>query len=637
MFDDGMLSCEIERLFYMKCFQKNEIMGEVYVTFSKLPTAADKFLYTYNLLKKYNKLPTECKMTNLKNTKKARQIRADANEKFKNGEFNSALSEYNKSLMTAKINSEDYAFALANRSAALYYLGEYDACIQDIHRALANKYPTELSYKLYEREVKCLKQMGKISQAELKLKEFLSRLSLTLMSKENKKNIEMNIKRFMNEKETNNQQDKLNVIKLFGGPNKNIPALSKFVKVKYSESMGRCLVVSSDINPGEVLAIEKPYAGVLRRESYEINCQNCFKCCLSGIPCLKCTSVIYCDESCRIKSYESGHKYECAMFSTFKEWPGMDHMEHLSLNIFLKSVCKLGFNEYIDTVCVLNADTTDSMMRGFNNNGKYLSDQFCSVYTLEGNECKRTVSDLFSRYCYAAVMVSLMTLSGLQIPYHQLGTVGGSLVHIICAVSSNAHGITQPSNFETQLKQNLVLDKRFTPVASLLMPVLSLLNHHCDPNVVRHNYNGTLVLTAIQPISKDSQLFDNYGLLYATHPKESRLRILKKQYCFCCECSSCENNWPLYGVLADQPRSECKIFTDINSDLLQKSSIKLYEIIKKIKSNECDGLQYIQFLYSHLKLLHDNIERPWVEYCDCQETIKEILYSTANKFTIEDY
>lgn len=63
----------------------------------------------------------------------------------------------------------------------------------------------------------------------------------------------MQIKRFLketNKKETNNQ-DKLDVIKLFGGPNKNIPALSKFVKMKYSESMGRCLVVSSDINPGK--------------------------------------------------------------------------------------------------------------------------------------------------------------------------------------------------------------------------------------------------------------------------------------------------------------------------------------------------------------------------------------------------
>lgn len=148
----------------------------------------------------------------------------------------------------------------------------------------------------------------------------------------------------------------------------------------------------------------------------------------------------------------------------------------------------------------MNADTTDPMMRGFNNIGKYLSDQFCSVYTLEGNETKRSVSDLFSRHCHAAVMVSIMILAGLQIPNHQLGTVGESLVHIICAVSSNAHGITQPSDCETHL------DDRFIPVASLLMPVLSLLNHHCDPNVVRHNYNGTIVLTAIQPIFKDSQV-----------------------------------------------------------------------------------------------------------------------------------
>jgi len=216
--------------------------------------------------------------------------------------------------------------------------------------------------------------------------------------------------------------------------------------------------------------------------------------------------VIYCDETCRTKSYERGHKYECSIFSTFSDWPGMDHMEHLTLDIFLKSVCKLGLDEYIATVCALNADTTDPMMRGFNNSGKYLSNQFCSVYTLEGNESKRSVTDLFSRHCHAAVMVSLIELAGLQISNHQLGTVGESLVHILCAVSSNAHGITRPSDYESQLRLDLIPDKRYVPVASLLMPVLSLLNHHCDPNVVRHNYNGTIVLTAIQPISKDSQV-----------------------------------------------------------------------------------------------------------------------------------
>lgn len=553
MFKNDILSCTND-LFYTDCFLKNENMGEVYITFAKLPTAGDKFLYTYNLLKEYKKLPMECKLTNPKNNKKARKIREDANVKFQNRDYISAFCEYNKSVMTAKIDSKDYVLAVANRSAALYYLEEYEDCIHDIHQALDKKYPTELAYKLYEREVKCLKLIGKTSQAKLKFNEFLLHLSRALLPKEKKKNIELQIKRLLNEtnkKETNN---KFNLIKLLGGPNKNIPALSKFVKMKYSESMGRCLVVSSDINPGDVLAIEKPYAGVLRQESYEHNCHNCFKRCLSGIPCLKCTQVIYCNEICREKSYVNGHKYECSMFSTFINWPSMGHMEHLSLYIFLKSVCNLGLEKYIATVCALNAETTDPMMRGFNN-GKYLSDQFCSVYTLEGNETKRTVSDLFLRHCYAAVMVSIMTIAGLQIPNHQLGTVGESLVHIICAVSSNAHGITQPPNRKTW-SLDLVNDNRFMPVASLLMPVLSLLNHHCDPNVVRHNYNGTIVLTAIQPISKDSQLFDNYGLLYATHPKKKRHQILKNQYCFRCECFPCENNWPMYNVLSNQPKSE---------------------------------------------------------------------------------
>jgi len=167
MFHKGSM---VDRLFYTECFHKKEMMGEVYVAFAKQPTAGDKFLYTYNLLNKYKKLPTECKLTNPKNNKKAQKIRADANIKFQNAEFNSALYEYNKSVMTAKIDTKDYALALANRSAALYHLEEYDACIQDIHRALTNKYPIELSYKLYEREVKCLKYLGKISQAKLKFK-----------------------------------------------------------------------------------------------------------------------------------------------------------------------------------------------------------------------------------------------------------------------------------------------------------------------------------------------------------------------------------------------------------------------------------------------------------------------------------
>lgn len=156
--------------FYTECFEKNETIGEVYVTFAKLPTAEKKFLYIFDQLKKHNKLPTKCEPTNLKNNNEARKIRTEANEIFKEKDYVTALCKYNKSVMTAKINSQDYAFALANRSAALYYLEEYEACISDIRHSLAAKYPNELAYKLYEREIKCLEKMGNISEAKLKFK-----------------------------------------------------------------------------------------------------------------------------------------------------------------------------------------------------------------------------------------------------------------------------------------------------------------------------------------------------------------------------------------------------------------------------------------------------------------------------------
>lgn len=54
-----------------------------------------------------------------------------------------------------------------------------------------------------------------------------------------------------NKEMKSNIDDKKHVIKLLGGPNKNIPALSKYIKIKYSESMGRCLVTSTDLSPGK--------------------------------------------------------------------------------------------------------------------------------------------------------------------------------------------------------------------------------------------------------------------------------------------------------------------------------------------------------------------------------------------------
>jgi len=409
---------------------------------------------------------------------------------------------------------------------------------------------------------------------------------------------------------------------LLGGPNRNIPTLSKFVNIQYTESMGRSLVVSTDVHPGDVLAIDKSYTGVLDYASFKINCRNCFKHCLNGIPCLKCSWVIYCDETCRSKSYESGHKYECLVLNGFLHMPSITNLHYLAFYIVLTSIVKLGLDKYINIVHALNANS-DPLMRGFNANGQYLSEEFNAVYALEGNETKRTSRYLFMRYCYAAVIVSYLTLAGIEIPHHQLSKVGESVVHILCVVTSNAHGTNQPLECRMWVPE---LDSEMT-CAHMLMPLLSLINHSCDPNVVRQEFGRTLVLRAIQPIKKGSEIFDSYGFLYAMQTKEVRQLKLLSQYCFSCQCTPCEENWPLFMELSNSDVISSDIF-------LEKEKEKLNKVVKKLKCKTEDGLTYIKFLNSHLEFLHNNVKKPCLQYCVVQETIKEIYARSTSKYII---
>lgn len=74
---------------------------------------------------------------------------------------------------------------------------------------------------------------------------------------------------------------------------------------------------------------------------------------------------------------------------------------------------------------------------------------------------------------------------------------------------------------------------------------------------------------------------------------------------------------------------------DANQEIIQEYDSKLNKIILELRNKNTDGLDYIQFLYDYLELIHNNLKKPLKEYCDCQETIKEILYTTTEKFVIE--
>jgi len=150
----------------------------------------------------------------------------------------------------------------------------------------------------------------------------------------------------------------------------------------------------------------------------------------------------------------------------------------------------------------------------FDIKSNYLTDSFYSIYALDGNETKRTVSNLFFMHCTASMMVSLLLLNEYDIPSNLLGTVGGSLVHLLCITNLNSYASIELSKYTGESSNNIVSNRptTFDSVALILCSAYSLINHSCDPNVIVQTYSGIEVTRAIQPISEGSQV--NHIKLY---------------------------------------------------------------------------------------------------------------------------
>lgn len=177
---------------YIEFFKEMNVVQDVYLSFNNKKKSIDKFLFVHGLLKQYDWLPTktggliklsqahrrwrkhlkknlkkngilinmDCSSVN-KNNDISNLYRSQGNDEFKMKNYEESLKLYTHSSMTAEIDSPDFALSVANRSAALYYLNEYEHSIKDIDQALASeKYPLKNIFKLYERKGNCYLHMN---------------------------------------------------------------------------------------------------------------------------------------------------------------------------------------------------------------------------------------------------------------------------------------------------------------------------------------------------------------------------------------------------------------------------------------------------------------------------------------------
>lgn len=230
---------------------------------------------------------------------------------------------------------------------------------------------------------------------------------------------------------------------------------------------------------------------------------------------------MYCDDECLNSAYNSYHNVECSLVYPLKGDPTVEPVHDMALRCFVQLTNAMGLDRYCSAVTEYtnnghkkninnNAGDDGSQTIDFDRAGSAPDPAFRSVYGLDGNESKRTVSNMFSMHCTASMIVSVLLLNGFRVPPCSLGTVGESLVHLLCVSNLNSYASAEPlKHIDLQSFGDVVAasgSRVLNAVAFVLCPTNSLINHSCDPNVVVQTHGGVEVIRALQPISKGSQV-----------------------------------------------------------------------------------------------------------------------------------
>lgn len=86
---------------------------------------------------------------------------------------------------------------LANRSATLFHMKEYDLALADIEEAFSLDYPQELHHKLYDRRARCLMAIKQYKDAQNSFQKALSALDSSKLTADKKKQWQTDIQKIL--------------------------------------------------------------------------------------------------------------------------------------------------------------------------------------------------------------------------------------------------------------------------------------------------------------------------------------------------------------------------------------------------------------------------------------------------------
>lgn len=211
----------------------------------------------------------------------------------------------------------------------------------------------------------------------------------------------------------------------------------------------------------------------------------------------------FCTETCREKAWEAYHQYECSVFDHFFENSSNDRRQQTSylLLAYRTTVLQaLSLRDSVETKCVLNPDFLryHASDKGFDENIDkectkskssriYNPLDYRTVFQLE-THCTdvepnvnliRTIQAIFLAKCLIFVLSKLDVEDCMKEIFVPLAV---AMLHHLQAINCNAYEIVENVHEEA----TRVWEPR--NIGGAIYTTVSLVNHSCYPNVVRHSY-----------------------------------------------------------------------------------------------------------------------------------------------------
>ncbi|VDO03999.1 unnamed protein product [Rodentolepis nana] len=347
---------------------------------------------------------------------------------------------------------------------------------------------------------------------------------------------------------------------------KFLSAPSNTLRMKYagSEGYGWTMQLTRNVNIGDILIVEKPWAMSLWKERTKY-CYYCCKRCHNLVPCSNCPHVGFCSEECEKSSKEplelpedgNKHIYDCKGLCPAIIFDDDIESMHTAYNC----LAKVPPNRLLDYICSTGSYASGRGHQAFKGSEEvrrappsvfdpsdYSSISFlttCSDQRRDGTLEYFTKAAVFMTFCLYLEGYPMEWFDETDLFYSDPSSsnrpeiipaswIAACLLYHIQAMDVNYFGINE----------NFLNPSYSKELAAAVYPTISLINHSCNPNVaIKCTDKGVAFIHALRPIQAGSEIFLSYKPPFYFNSTQERRDLLQSQYYFDCECEACSNDW----------------------------------------------------------------------------------------------